>query len=164
MKEMFMAVEHRLSTLALGLACIMLATASGLGVYQIIVRFILERSAPWTEVLIRFSLIWMVFLAVPYAFRVGAMLSVNVLYRWAGPRMKVLLRAMVALAHLSFMVILMTVGWDYANRAGNQTIAGLEQYSMFWAYLAIPVGAAVSLFSIVAHWFQPVDEELDNAQ
>jgi TRAP-type C4-dicarboxylate transport system permease small subunit len=44
-------------------ACAMMAIASALGLFQIITRFILESPAEWTEVLIRFSLIWMVFLA-----------------------------------------------------------------------------------------------------
>jgi hypothetical protein len=33
--------------------------------FQILMRFVLEQPAEWTEVLIRFSLIWMVFLAIP---------------------------------------------------------------------------------------------------
>jgi TRAP-type C4-dicarboxylate transport system permease small subunit len=44
-------------------ACAMLALAASLGVFQIITRFVLEQPAEWTEVLIRFSLIWMVFWA-----------------------------------------------------------------------------------------------------
>ena len=47
----------------------MLVVAAGLGMWQIITRFIIERPAEWTEVLIRFSLIWMVFLGIPMAFR-----------------------------------------------------------------------------------------------
>ncbi len=52
--------------------------------WQIVTRFIIERPAEWTEVLIRFTLIWMVFLGIPTAFRAGAMVSVDVLYRWSG--------------------------------------------------------------------------------
>ncbi|MEL6432042.1 MAG: TRAP transporter small permease, partial [Planctomycetota bacterium] len=42
--------------------CAMLAIASALGMFQILMRFVFEEPAEWTEVLIRFSLIWMVFL------------------------------------------------------------------------------------------------------
>ena len=51
--------------------------------FQIITRFVLEQPAEWTEILIRFRLIWMVFLGIPIAFRQGAMVSVDVLYRWS---------------------------------------------------------------------------------
>ena len=33
--------------------------------WQIVTRFVIQEPAEWTEVLIRFSLIWMVFLGVP---------------------------------------------------------------------------------------------------
>jgi hypothetical protein len=59
-----------------------------LGMFQIITRFVLEQPAEWTEVLIRFSLIWMVFMGIPMAFRQGAMVSVDVLYRWSPPHVK----------------------------------------------------------------------------
>jgi TRAP-type C4-dicarboxylate transport system permease small subunit len=36
-----------------------------LAIHQIVTRFILEAPAEWTEVLIRFSLIWMVFPGIP---------------------------------------------------------------------------------------------------
>ena len=49
--------------------------------YQIVTRFVLEQPAEWSEMLIRFTLIWMVFLGIPTAFRQGAMVSVDVLYR-----------------------------------------------------------------------------------
>ena len=52
-------------------ACLMLVIASSLGMFQIITRFVLEQPAEWTEILIRLSLIWMVFLGIPAAFRQG---------------------------------------------------------------------------------------------
>src|SRR5690625_2726196 len=105
MKNLFLVVERRVSSLALVLGCLMLVVASSLGVYQIIARFILHQSTSWSEVLIRFTLIWMVFLTVPYAFRMGAMLSVNVLYRWSGPQMRWAFRTLVTLAHLFFTLV-----------------------------------------------------------
>ena len=40
-----------------------------------------SQPAEWTEVLFRFTLIWMVFMGIPITFRQGAMVSVDVLYR-----------------------------------------------------------------------------------
>ena len=78
MRELFLALERRSTALALSLACAMLVAAACLGMFQIITRFVFEQPAEWTEVLIRFSLIWMVFLGMPMAFRQGAMVSVDV--------------------------------------------------------------------------------------
>ncbi|HRD96550.1 MAG TPA: TRAP transporter large permease subunit [Rubrivivax sp.] len=79
--------------------------AASLGLWQIITRFVIERAAEWTGVLIRFSLIWMVFLGVPLAFRVGAMVSVDVLYRWSGACTRRVLDGVVALAALLLVAV-----------------------------------------------------------
>lgn len=145
-------------------ACAMMAIAAALGMFQILMRFVLEQPAEWTEVLIRFSLIWMVFLGIPAAFRVGAMVSVDVLYRWSPPGFKRVLDYVVAAAALTLIGLILWWGWDYANRGKVQTMAGLEQISMFWAYLALPVGAVFSAIGIVGNLLDPQRLELETAQ
>jgi TRAP-type C4-dicarboxylate transport system permease small subunit len=142
-KDTFLRIERMTSTLSMLAACAMLALAASLGVFQIITRFVLETPAEWTEVMIRFSLIWMVFLGIPTAFRQGAMVSVDVLYRWSPPGMRRVLDWVVCLAALVLIAVIIWWGWDYANRGKVQTMIGLEDVSMFWAYLAMPVGGIV---------------------
>lgn len=142
----------------------MLLVAAALGMWQIVTRFIIERPAEWTEVLIRFSLIWMVFLGIPLAFRIGAMVSVDVLYRWSGAGLRRVLDALVALAALGLVAVIIVVGWDYAKRGSVQSVIGLEDVSMFWAYLAMPVGGLFCVVAIVANWLDPQRLELETAQ
>ncbi len=146
------------------IACVMMALASAFGIHQIVTRFILESPAEWTEVLIRFSLIWMVFMGIPTAFRQGAMVSVDMLYRLSGQRMRRLLDTVVAIAALTLSGIILWWGWDYANRGSVQSMIGLEGVSMFWAYLALPVGAVFSIISIIGNWLDPQRLELESAQ
>lgn len=127
-------------------------------------RFVLEQPAEWTEVLIRFSLIWMVFLAIPSAFRQGAMVSVDVLYRWSPPRVRRVLDYVVAVAALALIGVIVWWGWDYAQRGGVQSMAGLESVSMFWAYVAMPVGGVFSAIGIVGNLLDPQRLELETAQ
>ncbi len=148
----------------MALACAMLAIASALGMFQILMRFVFESPAEWTEVLIRFSLIWMIFLAIPMAFRQGAMISVDVLYRWSPPRLRRVLEWVVCLASLTLIAILIWWGWDYARRASVQTMAGLESVSMFWAYLAVPAGGLFCIPGIVGNLIDPRRMELETAQ
>ena len=164
MKNTFLTLERYASGLAMAGACAMLALASALGMFQILMRFVLEQPAEWTEVLIRFSLIWMVFLAIPTAFRQGAMVSVDVLYRWSPPRVRRWLDAVVALAALALVGVIVWWGWDYAQRGSVQTMAGLESLSMFWAYLAMPVGGLFCVLGIIGNWLDPQRNELDTAQ
>lgn len=163
MKTAFLRIEQMCTALALLGACLMLAIAASLGLFQVIMRFIIEAPAEWTEVLIRFSLIWMVFLGIAPAFRHGAMVSVDVLHRRSGPRGRRVLNAIAGLAALTLIGIIIWWGWDYANRGKVQSVIGLEDVSMFWAYLALPVGGAFSVLSIVGNLLDPQRQELENA-
>lgn len=164
MKQFFLTFERWTTGAAMAAACAMLAVAAALGTFQILMRFVLEQPAEWTEVLIRFSLIWMVFLAIPMAFRQGAMVSVDVLYRWSPPRMRRMLDWVVTLAALALISVIVWWGWDYAQRGSVQSMAGLESVSMFWAYLALPVGGLFSAVGIIGNLMDPQRLELETAQ
>ncbi|ODS63821.1 MAG: C4-dicarboxylate ABC transporter [Acidovorax sp. SCN 65-108] len=164
MKKAFLMFERGATFAALLGACAMLVIAASLGMFQIVTRFVLEQPAEWTEVLIRFSLIWMVFLAIPSAFRQGAMVSVDVLYRWSPPSVRRVLDYIVALAALALIGVIIWFGWDYAQRGGVQSMAGLESVSMFWAYVAMPVGGVFSAIGIVGNLLDPQRLELETAQ
>ena len=164
MKASFLRFERWCTEAALAAACAMLAVSASLGLFQIITRFVLERPAEWTEVLIRFSLIWMVFLGIPAAFRAGAMVSVDVLYRWSGARMRRVLDWIVSIAALLLVAVIFWWGWDYANRGKVQTMIGLEDVSMFWAYIAMPVGAVFAAIGIIGNLLDPQRLELETAQ
>ncbi|MDH4463420.1 MAG: TRAP transporter small permease [Acidovorax sp.] len=164
MKHAFLTFERWATFSAMLGACAMLALSASLGMFQIVMRFVLEQPAEWTEVLIRFSLIWMVFLAIPAAFRQGAMVSVDVLYRWSPPGVRRVLDWVVALAALALIGIIIWYGWDYAQRGGVQSMAGLESVSMFWAYLAMPVGGLFCVVGIIGNLIDPLRMELETAQ
>lgn len=164
MKETFLRIERFTSALAMAGACFMLVAASALGVFQIVTRFVLEQPAEWSEILIRLALIWMVFLGIPTAFRQGAMVSVDVLYRWSPVRLRRVLDWVVALAALTLIAVILWWGWDYAVRGKVQSMAGLESLSMFWGYLAMPVGALFCVLGIVGNLLDPQRLELETAQ
>lgn len=164
MRDNFLRLERFTSGVAMAGACLMLVVASSLGVFQIVTRFVLEQPAEWSEILIRLSLIWMVFLGIPAAFRAGAMVSVDVLYRWSPPGMRRVLDWVVALASLALVAVILWWGWDYAVRGRVQSMAGLESISMFWGYLALPVGALFCVLGIVGNLLDPKREELETAQ
>ena len=164
MRNAFLALERRTTAFSLAFACAMLVAASCLGLYQIFARFVFQRPAEWSEVLIRFTLIWMVFMGVPSAFRQGAMVCVDIAHRMAGPRMKRAIDWLVAVAALVLVGVIINYGFDYAYRARFQTISGLESLSMTWAYLALPIGGIFCVFGIIGCLLDPRRHELETAQ
>ena len=164
MRNAFLAFERRTTALSLAFACAMLVVAVCLGLYQIFARFVFQQPAEWSEVLIRFTLIWMVFMGAPMAFRQGAMVCVDIAHRTGGPVMKRALDWLVAIAALTLIGFMIRYGFDYAYRARVQTISGLESFSMTWPYLAVPVGAVFSMVGIVACLVDPRRMELETQQ
>jgi TRAP-type C4-dicarboxylate transport system permease small subunit len=164
LRQKFLAFERKATALSMGVACAMLVAAACLGMYQILARFVFQQPAEWSEVLIRFTLIWMVFMGAPAAFRQGAMVCVDLIHRKAGPVGKRVLDAVTALAALVLVGFMIRYGVDYAWRARVQTISGLESLSMTWAYLAIPVGALFCVFGIVGCLLEPRRHDLETAQ
>lgn len=164
MRKTFLALERRTTAVALSLACLMLVAAACLGMYQILSRFVFQQPAEWSEVLIRFTLIWMVFLGAPVAFRQGAMVCVDLAHRMAGPTGKRVLDLAAALCALVLLGVMIWFGSHYSWLGRFQTISGLESFSMTWAYLAIPVGAAFSVVAVIGCLLDPRRYDLETQQ
>jgi TRAP-type C4-dicarboxylate transport system permease small subunit len=163
MKNTFLKLERWTTGFSMLVACLMLVIASSLGMFQIVTRFVLEQPAEWTEILIRLSLIWMVFMGIPAAFRQGAMVSVDVLYRWSPIKVRRILDWLVCLAALTLIAVVIWWGWDYALRGQVQSMAGLESISMFWGYVAMPIGGMFCVIGIIGNLLDPQREELETA-
>jgi TRAP-type C4-dicarboxylate transport system permease small subunit len=164
MAPLLLAIERRTTAISLWCAAAMLVIAATIAMYQVLTRFVFHEPAEWSEISVRFALIWMVFLGIPMAFREGAMVCVDLLYRKSNPSMRRALDTIAAAAGLILIVTMIWVGADYAWRTRFQTIPGIESATMIWAYTAMPVGGIFSVLAILAQWFDPRRNELDTAQ
>ncbi len=158
-----LAVDRALTGAAMAAAVLLLAVAVAAGFYQVFARFVLAQPSAWSEVLVRTTLIWMVYLGAAGAFRQGAMVSVDTLYNLTRGRVRAALELVITLAVLALLAILVWWGWEMALRVRYQNLAGLE-VSIAWGYAAIPIGAAFAMVAVIAHHFDPVRRELETAQ
>jgi TRAP-type C4-dicarboxylate transport system permease small subunit len=159
---LLMRIERLVTEVSVIMACGLLSAAALAGLYQVLTRFVLQEPATWSETLVRTLLIWMTYLGMAGAIRVGALVSVDVLYRASRGRMRKLLEAFITLATLFLLGLLFWFGWDLAYRVRFQNLAGLE-VPMSWAYAAIPVGSALSVLAVLAHYFDPQRDDLHSA-
>jgi TRAP-type C4-dicarboxylate transport system permease small subunit len=155
-------LERRVTQASVFVACCLFAGAALAGLYQVVARFLLGQPASWSETLVRTLLIWMVYLALAGAVRVGALVSVDLLYRIARGRWRRAMDAMISLAVLGLLAILAWFGTAMAYRVRLQNLAGLE-VSISWAYAAVPVGCLIASLAVVAHYFDPARRETENA-
>ena len=163
MKTCFLAFEQRLTSLIIVIACIMLGIASCLGIYQVLTRFIFGQPSTWSEIAIRLDLIWMVMFGVVVAFREGAQVSVDLMYRLSG-RYQRLLHGLITLISVLFLGVIIWYGIDIAWRVRFQEIAGLEFLPMSIGYAALPVGATFAIIAVIANYLDPRHSELDTQQ
>ena len=164
MKSAFLAFERQTTRFSMLIARSMLALSACLGMFQVITRFVLEQPAEWTEVMIRFSLIWMIFMGIPEAFRLGSMVSIDLMHRLSPKRFRRMLDGLHAILGLSLLGVFIWYGWDYSLRGQVQTMIGFEGLSMFWAYVAIPVGCCFAVLGVIGNFLEPKHLELETAQ
>lgn len=158
-----LALDRRTTSVALNLACLLLAVICCLGLWQVVARFVLSQPSTWTEEAMRRLLIWCVMLGVVVAFRRGALVSVDLMLRVSRGWWRQAVRALITLVSLAFLLALMWFGVELVWRVRFQTFASME-LSMAWAYAALPVGAALAVLAVLAQHIDPMNEELENAQ
>jgi len=163
MRENFLRLEGLLNLVISNLAAALLGIAACLGLLQVLSRFLFRFPFEWTEVLIRISLNWMVFIGIAVVFRMGGMITVDMMRRLMPKRYQRIHETVILAITLIFLALLGYWGAEYARRSSVQTIIGLEQVSMFSAYLAIPVGCFCAAMSCIAQFIEPRPEE-DNAE
>lgn len=132
-----------------GIAVMVLVAAFTLLIaVSVFLRYGLSRGLDWTEELGRYLMIWMGFLGASLALRNGAHVGVDTL-RAALPRP---LRRVVilggSLVIFSFFVMVAYQGVRLVRMVWPQESLVLP-ISMFWPYLAIPVGALLMLIQLV---------------
>lgn len=158
-----LALDRWITAFALNAACVLLALISVLGLWQVVARFVLSQPSTWTEESMRRLLIWCVMLGVVAAFRRGALVSVDLMVRTARGTWRTVVRTLITLVSLAFLFVLLWFGADLVWRVRFQTFASME-LSMAWAYLALPVGALLSMVGVIANHVDPMNEELETAQ
>lgn len=146
--ENFLKLERMLTKLAMVFAVLFLSISATLGMYQVLSRFLFNAPSSWTEVVAIYLVIWSVFLAAATAFRMGMMMSIDVIYRLVPSNKVVVLEYFIGACCLLVMGLLVWFGVELTYRVRFQTMAGF-QVSMSWAYAALPTGGAFSFIAIL---------------
>ena len=128
MKYYFLRFERGLSTAVLFVACLLLAVVSVLGMVQVLSRFVFNQPLSWSEVLIRLLIIWMVMFGVVIAFRRGAQISVDMMFRLSG-RFQRPLHFLISVIAILFLVRhrhhladALPGNWRYGNPANERRL------------------------------------------
>lgn len=151
----FLRLERVLTGVVHNVAALMLAASVTLSFYQVVTRFIFGHPSVWSEVAARSIMIWFVFLGAAAAFRAGAMIAVELVYRLVPRRLLLPLYAVVTVLTLVFFALLAWQGYKMSLRVQTQTLAGIW-ISIAWVYAAVPVGSVFGMVAVLARFFEVV--------
>jgi len=117
--------------------------------YQVVARFVLQQPSPWSEAAIQMSMIWSTLLGFSILFRQGALLSMDFIEKRVPNRFLNVLSFVHFVAALGLLLVMLFAGLKLIGIVKAQRLAGLG-ISMAYAYGAIPVGAVVSILTIIS--------------
>ncbi|KKM09916.1 hypothetical protein SY88_16455 [Clostridiales bacterium PH28_bin88] len=113
---------------------------------QVIFRFILKSSLPWSEELARYLMVWAVFIGASMGAKVGAHIGVEAFVKLLPQRIGRYAPVLAGLITAAFCVIMVGLSLQVVQKIqGSGQVSPAMLIPMYWAYLALPVG-----FSLMA--------------
>lgn len=143
-----------INTLVTAIVSALLAIVALAVMTQVLVRFVLTAaginiSAPWTEELARYTLIWMVFLGAAVGVRHARMIALEFGVRKLPARAGVPIRYAVMIMSIAFFGLLFWVGLDFLELGRSETspVLGITKDRVYWA---MPVGMVLMILNSLA--------------
>ncbi|WP_035001749.1 TRAP transporter small permease [Bhargavaea cecembensis] len=132
-----------------------LAVATLLLFVNIVLRYFFDANTTWAEEFIRYAMIWIAFIGSSICFRKGIHVGVDLLMNSLKAKGRRMLQIYINILSILFMVLLVKFGIDLVIFSVNTgQITPSLKINMFWIYLAIPVGAALSILHLIIDTFQ----------
>jgi TRAP-type C4-dicarboxylate transport system permease small subunit len=150
-----LALLERLNTAAYYLIGGILALISVVVLVQVLVRFVLTHlglniSAPWTEELARFLLVWLIFLGAAVGCRRMQLISLDFVLK-ALPGLIGQAARYIALGLCLYLFMLLVIyGHQFVRIIGATELSPVMQISKSWVYWAMPVGGALMIINTLA--------------
>ncbi|MEQ8657851.1 MAG: TRAP transporter small permease [Hyphomicrobiales bacterium] len=152
--RLFVAAVDRVNALATALVAALLAIVALAVMGQVTVRFVLTAfginiSAPWTEEIARYTLIWMVFLGAAIGVRHARMIALEFGIRKLPKGIGVPIRYAVMIMSMAFFGLLFWVGMDFLElgRSERSPVLGITRDYVYWA---MPVGMVLMILNSLA--------------
>ncbi|WP_176764557.1 TRAP transporter small permease [Natribacillus halophilus] len=129
---------------------IMLLSVTAVLFVNITLRFVFSNSFVWAEEFIRYGIIWITFIGVAVCFRRGMHVGIDFIFTILPHKGGRYLKLFITLLSMLFMGLLLKFGYDLVvfSFNANQMAAALG-IQLAWVYLAIPIGAFLSLVHLV---------------
>lgn len=149
-RRFVLGLDRLLGRLEAMLLAAMVAAITVVTFAQVFTRYVTEDPLIWTEEVARYLFVWITLIGAAAGVRVHAHYGLDILRRYAPP-LHTALGAVTMLIVAGFLLLLLYTGIAETRQAALQISPAL-QVRMHWAYLALPVGAGLALWHVLAHW------------
>ena len=150
MRRFILGLDRLLGRLEAALLAAMVAAITAVTFAQVFTRYVTESPFIWTEEVARYLFVWITLIGAAAAVRANGHFGLDILRRYAPP-LRTPLGVATMLVVAAFLALLLWTGIGETRQAATQISPAL-QVGMQWAYLALPVGAALALWHVIAHW------------
>jgi TRAP-type C4-dicarboxylate transport system permease small subunit len=144
MKTIFVAIDRIIEWIVAAIFAGMVLV----GAWQVFSRFVLNVTPSWSEEIQIFGHIWLVFLAIPIAYRRGAHITVEAIRRVLAPWMNKALDLLIELLWVGFAVATAYYSYRVSLVTGNSVSPGLE-IPMSYPYYGMVLGSAYLLLVVL---------------
>lgn len=144
MRAIFAAVDRTVEILVAAIFAAMVLV----GFFQVFSRFVLNATPSWSEEIQIFGHIWLIFLAIPIAYRRGAHFTVEAIRRQYSLGVNKIFDLLVELLWAGFAVTTVYYSYLVSLVAGRNMSPGLE-IPMSYPYYGMIIGSAYLLFVVL---------------
>lgn len=152
-----------------GYVCVVMLIAMSIIVFmQVICRFVLKSSLPWSEEASRYLLVWVSFLGGAYGVRRGAHLGVEAVMLILPKKLRGFVELFSMVIGIALCSIILKYGVDIViTQMSRMQYSPAMRIPMGYIYLAIPVGMALFIIRYVQNIIDKVKallrEEADSS-
>ena len=144
MKTLFAAIDRAIEWIVAAIFAGMVL----IGSWQVFSRFVLNMTPSWSEEIQIFGHIWLVFLAIPIAYRRGAHITVEAIRRVLASWMNRVLDLLNELLWIGFAVATAYYSYRVSLVTGNSVSPGLE-IPMSYPYYGMILGSVYLLLVVI---------------
>ena len=144
MKSIFAAIDRIVEILVAAIFAAMVL----IGFFQVFSRFVLNATPSWSEEIQIFGHIWLVFLAIPIAYRRGAHFTVEAIRRQYSTGMHKVFDLFVEFLWVGFAIATAYYSYRVALIAGRNVSPGLE-IPMSYPYYGMVIGSVYLLLVVL---------------
>jgi TRAP-type C4-dicarboxylate transport system permease small subunit len=129
---------------------VLVALLTGVTFSQVVSRYVFDDPLIWSEEAARYLFVWVTMIGAALGMREGGHYGLDIVLKRLPAPVRSVVGTIAALVVLAFLAVLFVTGAQETELAAMQYSATLPM-RMHWAYLALPVGAGLTILHLTAH-------------